>query len=324
VPAGDSVTVTVEGTDPGGVQSVTDTLRCTFFDSSSGEGGTEVVFPLVLTIGGSASFQVNKVFTDGNPGEVLVSISCNTGLPLNQSKVITANAGVTFIVDDFDSGTMDCSITEEALAGYSATYLAAGDSQSDSTGGCHFSAVAGGDDNTCQITNTPDSVDVVITKDFLFEGNSEMAGLDTSYELTLFCDSQIVDGFPLGGVTQEAPESIIVAPCGLIAQVQEGGQLIAVNDWCKTFNGDGPDVFTAQVIPEFPSSNCFVVEQVFDNAIEVDNGCQNLTVSAGEGASCTITNTAFFEGIPTLNQYGLALLALLLMGAGFVGFRRFA
>ena len=30
-----------------------------------------------------------------------------------------------------------------------------------------------------------------------------------------------------------------------------------------------------------------------------------------------------FEGIPTLNQYGLAILALLMLGVGFVGFRRF-
>jgi hypothetical protein len=32
----------------------------------------------------------------------------------------------------------------------------------------------------------------------------------------------------------------------------------------------------------------------------------------------------FFEGIPTLNQYGLALLALLMLGVGAVGLRRFA
>jgi hypothetical protein len=31
----------------------------------------------------------------------------------------------------------------------------------------------------------------------------------------------------------------------------------------------------------------------------------------------------FFEGILTLGQYGLALLALLMLGVGFIGFRRF-
>ncbi|MCH8058292.1 MAG: IPTL-CTERM sorting domain-containing protein [Proteobacteria bacterium] len=43
----------------------------------------------------------------------------------------------------------------------------------------------------------------------------------------------------------------------------------------------------------------------------------------GDSEECTIINTAFFEGIPTLNQYGLAIMALLMLGVGFVGFRRF-
>jgi hypothetical protein len=51
--------------------------------------------------------------------------------------------------------------------------------------------------------------------------------------------------------------------------------------------------------------------------------CQSLEISAGNGASCTIINTVFFEGIPTLGQYGMAILALLMLGVGFVSFRRF-
>jgi len=30
----------------------------------------------------------------------------------------------------------------------------------------------------------------------------------------------------------------------------------------------------------------------------------------------------FYEGIPTLSQYGMALMALLMLGMGMVGFRR--
>lgn len=61
-----------------------------------------------------------------------------------------------------------------------------------------------------------------------------------------------------------------------------------------------------------------------NNAVEVDNGCTNLTVSVGQGAACTVTNTVFFEGIPTLSQYSMAILALLMLGIGVIGFRRFA
>jgi hypothetical protein len=126
--------------------------------------------------------------------------------------------------------------------------------------------------------------------------------------LVLFCEAEIIDGSPLcigpPGPEQQSPQSILT--------------------FCKVFEGDGPDVFNAQVIPEFPSSACWVAEELFDDAVEVDNDCQNLTVSAGNGDSCTITNTVFFEGIPTLSQYGLAILALLMLGIGLVGFRRFA
>ena len=63
---------------------------------------------------------------------------------------------------------------------------------------------------------------------------------------------------------------------------------------------------------------------MYDDAAEVDNGCEDINVSHGEGDSCLITNTVFFEGIPTLSQYGMAIMALLMLGVGMVGFRRFA
>jgi hypothetical protein len=89
------------------------------------------------------------------------------------------------------------------------------------------------------------------------------------------------------------------------------------------FEGEGSDTFFAQVTPQYPSAHCWVVETVYASEVEVDNGCQNITVSAGNGASCTITNTVFFESIPTLGRYGLAILTILMLGIGLVGFRRF-
>jgi hypothetical protein len=77
-----------------------------------------------------------------------------------------------------------------------------------------------------------------------------------------------------------------------------------------------------QVIPGYPSSGCWVDEVLHDDAVEVDNGCGSLTVSAGVGAACTITNTVFFESIPTLNGYGRILMILLVLGAGLVAYRR--
>ena len=61
-----------------------------------------------------------------------------------------------------------------------------------------------------------------------------------------------------------------------------------------------------------------------ESAVAVDESdCGSVTVMTTGAAECTIIATAFFEGIPTLSQYGMAIMALLMLGVGFVGFRRF-
>ena len=301
IPADGSVTVTVTGTDPGGADSLTDTLSCTYTDGDA--ASTTVSYPLVMDIGGNGTFLVEKVFDDGRPASVDVTLTCNAGLPLTQSFTISEGNPVNFVVTSFESGTMDCTVTEDSSSGYTAAYVAGGDSGTDPQGeGCTFVAIAGGDNNTCTITNTPDPVSVTIDKVWDFTG-AEQGGVSTSYELTLYCDSEIIDGTPdVNGGTSSPANGI---------------------SWSKMFSGDGSATFTAMVVPNYPSSSCWVDENIVDDAIEVINGCMNISVSVGNPAECTITNTVFFEGIPTLNQYGLAIMALLMLGIGMVGFRRF-
>jgi len=274
----------------------------------------------VAPSGPNALFQVSKDFTDGNPGEVEVSISCNTGLILDQSKVISEEENVTFVLTDFDTGELNCEITETPVPGYDATYF---DGATTNSISCEYLSVEEGDFNTCRITNTPAPVDIVITKEWVFEGSSVTQGIDERFELTLFCDAEIVDGYQGSDNLQEGPSGGSKSDCDLISPTQEGIAADISPDWCKRFWGDGPEVFNAEVIPEYPDSQCYVIETLYDAAVEVDNGCTSLTVSAGEGASCTVTNTVFFEGIPTLNQRSLMILALLMLGIGFVGLRRF-
>lgn len=271
-----------------------------------------------------ATFRVTKDFTDDNPMGVEVQISCNTGLLLDQSKVITEDKYVEFVVTEYDTGELNCNVFEMVPNGYSSTYEAGFDEFANAVishdaEGCHFADVINGE-FTCHIENSPDPVEVEIIKDWVFEGSSAMQSIDTRYDLTLFCDTEIVDGSPFGN-GQETPQGDLPG-CGLIF-MQEAPQGGIFADWCKVFNGEGPDTFLAEVIPEWPDSHCYVIERALDDAVEVDNGCLGFTVSAGNGASCKITNTVFFEGIPTLNQYGMALMALLMLGLGFVGFRRF-
>jgi hypothetical protein len=306
IPAGGSVTVIVEGTDPDDGSSPTNILTCTYTDSANSDPGVTVTYPLSLEIGGGTStFEVNKVFDDGNPGDVTVTLTCNSGLPLVQSFVISEGHGVNFVVAGIVSGATDCTVSEAPVSGYTGTYLAAGDSSSTSdSSGCHYESVESGASNTCRITNDPDPVDVVITKEWIY-ADSDAGDIPPDYVLTLYCDAVIEGGRPEinGGV--DSPDSIS-------------------DIWFKVFGGSGSAIFTAMVIPEYPSSHCWVDENVFSDAVETDNDCRNIEVSAGNGDSCTITNSVFFEGIPTLSQYGLAIMALLMLGMGLLGFRRFS
>ena len=90
------------------------------------------------------------------------------------------------------------------------------------------------------------------------------------------------------------------------------------------FLGDGEsrvlEIDTAQ-----GSASCTAAETAMQSGVEPSSeGCTDVTLTAGESAQCTFTNTVFFEGVPALDRYGLALLALLMAGIGFVATRRVA
>jgi len=243
-----------------------------------------------------ATFEVTKVFADGNDvDEVTVSIDCNTGIILDQDKVLEDGETVTFVVTAFTSGSLNCEIEEgDVTDGYSADYEGNGDDED-----CSWTAIADGTEGTCTITNTPDYVDIDVTKVWNLEGVNNNVNLN--YTLYAYCDE----------VFDDHDAEACTGWCG--------------NDQIGYDTGEGPgeEDFTFSLQPAFPSSTCWVDEQTYDSAIETDNGCTGLSLSAGGGASCTITNTVFFEGIPTLSQYGMAIMALLMLGVGFVGFRRF-
>jgi len=318
IASGGFVDVVVEGTDINpGQQLYNGTMDCFYFDSN-GDLPHDVSYQLVLNVeAGDATFRVTKEFTDGdNPTLVDVTLSCFTGLPLIQSQTISETQDVNFIVQSFESGELNCSVTEDLdtpeLLGYTPTYVSGGPSSSDNDGGCNFYNVEGGDENTCHIINDADPVEVVIEKDWIIEG---MGGdsVDQNFRVTVYCDAPILGQDVRGDFNG----------CGLIPIKGTDTDLLVLQ-YCKELYGFGDEIFVVDVIPEWPSSSCYAVETVYDSGVEIDNDCGNLQISHGQGDSCLITNTVFFEGIPTLSQYGMAILVLLMLGVGLVGFRRFA
>jgi len=264
----------------------------------------------------TARFTVTKDFDDNNPAPVEVNLTCNTGLPLTQSFVIKDmdavapfSGSVTFVMTSFEDGAMDCTVTESPVDGYELEYLASGDSQSDDDDsenpGCNFIAVSQGDNNSCEITNSLNSKEVHVNKKWMINGDDGDT-IDPTYQLVLFCDGEILDGTPQG-------ESDI-----WYKELYYGNSL-----------GTADQDFQPDVYPDWDGgTECWVTEMVSSSSVESSNGCGTaaapglLVEVEGPEPSCTITNTVFFEGIPSLNRYGLAIMALLMLGVGFVGFRR--
>jgi hypothetical protein len=106
---------------------------------------------------------------------------------------------------------------------------------------------------------------------------------------------------------------VLDAPNGVLGEIS--GPL--------SFSGNSFDSFA--VYPYWQGdSYCDVEEIMVDSAVEYDDDdCQGIVVTPGNGGSCVILNTIFFEGIPVLSRNGLIILALLMLSVGAVGLRRF-
>jgi len=247
----------------------------------------------------AARFHVTKDFSDNNPGNVTVFLDCNTGLILDQDKVISEAKDVTFVVTSYDPGELTCHVYEAPVpAGYNESYAAGvvdGDAASyfSDAQGCHFVEVEGGE-FYCEVINTLKDVEVIVAKEWIGEFEANGFGRFAKAAYTCF--------------------NVRQTPTGNTGSIS--GSL--------SFEGDSEDQIE-NLFPDFDgSSYCKVTEVEVDSAIEPDDSdCANVPVSLDSSGSCTIYNVLFLEGIPTLNQYGMALLALLMLGMGAVGFRRF-
>ena len=268
---------TATGSSPGNTDDVTAT------DSLS-----------IPFVEGAARFTVVKDFSDDNPATVDVEITCNTGLPLHQEFTISEGHQVTFIVDSYMAGEMDCEITEDVPAGYTPDYF---NGDVNSSVSCVFEEIAAGAGHACIIYNELNPVTVVVNKEW--HGVASDGGIDLYANAAYVCNN------------------VLIGP--------DGDELASV-DGVLSFEGELDSELISPLYPDYGgSSYCTVTEMQLVSAAEGDDSeCANLPIGINQGNSCTIYNTVFFEGIPTLNQYGMLLLALLMLGMGVIGFRRFS
>ena len=252
-------------------------------------------------MGGVARFQVTKTFSDNNPADVQVVITCNTGLPLEQEFIISQGNPVNFVVSSFIPAEMNCVVeeiggTDGYITSYDAgTVTGVADIINDDPYGCYFEGIIGGQ-FTCDLTNTAEPTTFTVYKDWVIENDSRDF-VDLLVDVTISCESEIFED----GAVQVNDDLWILS-----GEIGDGGSLTATVD---TTTG---------------SARCSAVENISQSSgVESADDCFWRDIPAGSSDFCTFTNTVFFEGIPTLNQYGLMVLALLMLGVGAVGFRRF-
>jgi hypothetical protein len=190
---------------------------------------------------------------------------------------------------------MDCRVFEDPIDGYTGSYAAGGTGSAalidDDDTGCIFEGVQAGE-FTCDVTNAIDGIDIEVTKQWLGvnEGDFELVAEAEYSCFNVFASSQ-------GGTTTTLTGTL-------------------------SFDGMVDSDTIQDLYPAPDGSYCTVSEPVVEEFVEADaSDCANVPVEPD--ASCILYNTVFFEGIPTLSQYGMAVLALLMFGIGAVGLRRF-
>lgn len=249
-----------------------------------------------------ATFTVQKQYVDGNDQTpVTLNIRCQTGLPLEQSFEVLPKPGpfgapeVTFTVDSFDDGALNCEVFETAPASYSPSYecFSEGDCAATASA-CTFTGVSGGQDNLCVIRNYPDPVEVSVVTEWFFNNDKVTGGAVT---VDLLCRNVYDGDGYLAGDTMS---------------------------WSWLLDSQsGPA--SATVYPRFDGgTECRTEISSPLSAVESASTCSDWTpVALGAGAlTCTVTSTVFFEGIPALSPLGLLLASLLLLTFGLFAARR--
>jgi hypothetical protein len=248
----------------------------------------------------TTTFRVTKDFSDDNSDPVEVHLQCDAGIPLYQSFMLTEGSKVDFVVRDYQPGELDCRVWETPVDDYEASYEASAPSgvgtPSSDADGCYFNAVEGGG-FLCAITNEADPGTFTVDKEWIL-GETDEEEIDLVAYVTLVCDAEILEDD---------------------AQMADGywfvnRELIGETDWV-----------TITVDAAAGTTQCAASESQIPSYVSVDNGCADMMdVVSGADTSCLIVNTMFFEGIPTLSHYGFAILVVLTLGIGAVGFRRYA
>lgn len=257
----------------------------------------------------TARFDVDLAWVDTdlsagiNLSERAVTITCTTGLPLIQSAPVSSVNSVEFVLTSLLSyDDVDCTISQTlgAPSGFTEWHSQIGDiapPNGESLGGCAFDSTNAETDNSyaCTLINQAQAGSFTVFTEWDITGaEGNIPDLDQDIRIT--CNEDFVGALGSGPFYTDrafgGPLLDSSTISGIVTQVAGGTQ-------------------------------CWASDEIVSSAVDSDDNCSPKNISPGGSNSCKYNYSVFFEGIPTLSQYGLAIMALLMLGVGFVGFRRF-
>ena len=275
-----------------------------------------LMMPALAMAQSSSTFPVEVQFAPVAPSPAPsfgLNLTCNGGTPLSQD--FTAEAGITYnpvVIGAAESdGTLcDFSLTGDLPAGWDVA-----------TEDCEdIVPVAEGAADLCTFTVFPTPFTFWVNVDF--ETIGEASDVEIGGTLYLTCEDVWADlgrGLQLTTLSTSFSDYAVGAlPKGLnplSANLDYHADPLERSECYASLEGTGSAV-------EVDDSDCDAYEVLVGDPVFID--FEDLPRPGSEEDSiCEIQATAFFEGIPTLSQYGMAIMALLMLGVGFFGFRRF-
>ena len=254
----------------------------------------------VLMMPGLAMAQSTNTFnttlnlTGGDPmSSVEATLTCNSGIP---TVTVFNTPAIPSVLEVATGAVCNIVVTGDTPSGFEITgYVADGGTAS--LTGCEYNITNGTTVNhTCEIQATLTESDFNVFVDWTISPDAD-PDVGQSTTATVRCQNV----FTQSGLTTIVESGLPAGPDAVY-----------------------PITVDALANPIMPYTVCDAVLTNVESAVAVDESdCGSVTLMAGTPAECTIVATAFFEGIPTLSQYGMAIMALLMLGVGFVGFRRF-
>jgi hypothetical protein len=252
-----------------------------------------------------ATFFVRKRFDDGNDiTPVTLHFQCDGGTVFNGTKTLYPtddDYGIyqtSFSVDNVPEAPISCQVWEETPPGYTPEYSC--DSETSCTtdegaGPCTFDGITAGQEDLCLIVDQVTPVEVTVTEQWDY--TREDTAVNDNARIELICS----------GVEDGDGEWI-------------GKRMV----WNWQFEGN-PVSQIANLSPDFGEGTiCWTEEHNQSSAVESESNCSEpIAINVGdENTECLVINSVFFEGIPTLNHYGIILFAAFMMLTGIVAIRR--